>query len=319
MAGVPVGQLSSGTQDLLRNLDEHLAGYVVGQDHAVEILARAVRLAFTGLRDPRRPKGVFMFVGPSGVGKTQLAKSLAILLFGDEKALVRLDMSEYSEKYTVSRLIGAPPGYVGHDEPGQLTQPLRNRPHCIVLLDEIEKAHPEIFDICLQLFDEGRLTDAQGRPVDGRHALFIMTSNLGAAHSHSRALGFREASDTWNEHVVMEAIAAFFRPEFLNRIDHIVSFRQLDYDDLVEIAHIELQHLKQRMNENNIRLTYERDVADVIADEALKHNAGARGIKRAVEELIAVPVSDMLISATVGKHDWLHIETRHNELILGWV
>ncbi len=319
MAGVPVGKLTIDAQDMLRDLEERLAESVIGQDQAIAVLARAVRLAYAGLRDPRRPKGVFMFVGPSGVGKTQLAKSLASLLFGDEKALVRLDMSEYSEKYTVSRLMGAPPGYVGHDEPGQLTDPLRSNPHSIVLLDEIEKAHPEVFDIFLQLFDEGRLTDSQGRSVDGRHAIFIMTSNLGAAQINKRSFGFDPTSEQLVEQAINEAVQTFFRPEFLNRIDHIVHFRQLAHDDLVEIAHIELEQLKRRMNANRVRLTYESDIADVIARKATASSAGARSIKRVVEEVIAVPVSDMLINPSSEKHDWLHIENRDGELMLGWV
>lgn len=319
MVGVPVGRLSSDSQDMLRDLEERLAESVVGQDKAITVVARAIRLAYAGLRDSRLPKGVFMFVGPSGVGKTQLAKSLAALLFGDEKALIRLDMSEYSERFTISRLVGAPPGYVGHDEPGQLTQPLRNRPHCIVLLDEIEKAHPEIFDIFLQLFDEGRLTDARGNHVDGRHAIFIMTSNLGTPHQIKRSFGFDSANDHLTEQAFTDALQDFFRPEFLNRIDHIVLFRQLNRDDFVEIAHIELQQLKQRMNYNHIRLTYERDVAEVIADRAIAREAGARGVKRAIEEVISTPVSDMLIDASSDRQDWLHIENRNGDLVLGWV
>lgn len=319
MAGVPIGNLTPDAQEMLRDLEERLAASVVGQTQAVTVLARAVRLAYAGLRDPRRPKGIFMFVGPSGVGKTQLAKSLASLLFGDEKALIRLDMSEYSEKLTVSRLVGAPPGYVGHDEPGQLSHALRSRPYSVVLLDEIEKAHPDIFDIFLQLFDEGRLTDAQGHLVDGRQAIFIMTSNLGTAQINKRSLGFDPASEQLEEQTLNAALQAFFRPEFLNRIDHVVRFRQLNHDDLVEIAHLELQQLKKRLNDNRIRLTYERDVADMIADEAANRGAGARGIKRVVEEVIAVPISDMLLSPSSEKRDWLHIEHRHSELILGWV
>jgi ATP-dependent Clp protease ATP-binding subunit ClpC len=319
MSGIPVGQLTPDTQRMLSDLEDYLEQSVIGQEEAVSVLAKAVRLAYTGLRDPKRPKGVFMFVGPSGVGKTQLAKSVASILFGDEKALIRLDMSEFTEKHTVSRLIGAPPGYIGHDEPGQLTHPLRNRPYSVVLLDEIEKAHPEVFDIFLQLFDEGRLTDSQGKTVDGRHALFIMTSNLGTAITMKKSVGFGNQSAQVAEGTTADALRAFFRPEFLNRIDHIIQFRQLDVDDLVEIAHLELEAMKLRMRERDIRLTYERDVADIIARRADEKGAGARGIKRVVEEIIAVPVSDMLINATGPKQSWLHIENQHNEIILGWV
>lgn len=319
MAGVPVGQLASTTQNMLTNLEHHLAQQVIGQETAVTTLAKAVRLAYTGLRDPQRPRGIFLFVGPSGVGKTQLAKSLAELLFGDDKALLRLDMSEYAEKYTVSRLIGAPPGYIGHDEPGQLTQPLRNRPYAVVLLDEIEKAHPDVFDIFLQLFGEGRLTDSHGRPVDGRHAIFIMTSNLGEAHSAKGSLGFERKKSIAGDTSGDNALRAFFRPEFINRIDHIVRFRELDLDDLVEIVALELQTLKIRLGGQNIRLTYERDILDHIASESLQRGAGARGIQRVVEERIAVPISEMLVVAAAHKQTWLHIEHTHGVISLGWV
>lgn len=319
MLGAPVGQLMPDTQRMLSNLEDHLAQSVVGQEEAVSVLSKAVRLAYMGLRDSKRPKGVFMFVGPSGVGKTQLAKSVASILFGNERALVRLDMSEFGEKYTVSRLIGAPPGYIGHDEPGQLTHTLRNRPYSVVLLDEIEKAHPEIFDIFLQLFDEGRLTDSRGKTVDGRHALFIMTSNLGTTRATKKSLGFGHHSVQVVEPTILDALQTFFRPEFLNRIDHVIQFRQLDVEDLVEIVYLELEELKLRLRDRDIRLTYERNVANIIARHAEQKGAGARGIKRVVEEMVAIPVSDMLINAGVRKQDWLHIENQHNEIVLGWV
>lgn len=320
-AGVPVGQMTSDTQILLTNIEGHLAQEVVGQDAAISVVAKAVRLAYAGLRDSNRPRGIFLFVGPSGVGKTQLAKSLSKHLFGDTKALLRLDMSEYSEKYTISRLIGASPGYIGYDEPGQLTEPLRNRPHAIVLLDEIEKAHPEIFDIFLQLFDEGRLTDSHGRPVDGRHAFFIMTSNLGSTHSNKRVSGFGFN----DQHIDVQSISIetalqdFFRPEFLNRVDHIIHFRELDLDDLMEIAALELQTLKTRMEARGVRLSYEHDVLRTVASHSIQKGARARGIKRVIEDLIAVPISDLLITATPQKHKWLHVEVENGLLIPGWI
>ncbi len=233
MAGVPVGALDADVRQSLANLEEDLGRRVIGQDKAVAVLGQAIRLSYTGLRDPRRPMGVFLFVGPSGVGKTELARSLAETLFGSEQKLIRLDMSEYSEKINVSRLIGAAPGYVGHDEPGQLTQPLREHPHSVVLLDEIEKAHPEALDLFLQLFDEGRLTDSHGRVADGRHAIFIMTSNLGAGGKSQRSMGFAAQSTVSNKSTDNSAIVGFFRPEFLNRIDRIVRFRSLELDDLM--------------------------------------------------------------------------------------
>lgn len=320
LAGVPVGHMTTDSQMLLTNLEAHLAQEVVGQNAAVAVLAKATRLAYTGLRDPQRPRGVFLFAGPSGVGKTQLAKSLAKQLFGDARTLLRLDMSEYAEKYMVSRLIGAAPGYIGYDEPGQLSQPLRNRPHTIVLLDEIEKAHPEVFDIFLQLFDEGRLTDSHGRLVDGRHALFIMTSNLGSTHRHKDStFGFNGQSPELRSSSIEAALQAFFRPEFLNRVDHIVHFRELELDDLVEIAALELQMLKARMEARGVRLSYEQNVLNTVASYSIQKGAGARGIKRVVEELIAVSISDLLITTTPPKHRWMHVEVENGLLISGWI
>lgn len=320
MSGVPIGQLAPDHQSILAHLEEYLAQNVIGQEEAIQTLAKTIRLGYAGLRDPKRPKGVFLFAGPSGVGKTQLAKSVAGILFGDEKALIRLDMSEYMEKHSVSRLIGAPPGYLGHDEPGQLSQALRTRPHSVVLLDEIEKAHPEIFDVFLQLFDEGRLTDSKGHLVDGRHALFIMTSNLGSTEMSGRtSFGFGTRNQGQSSQLVSEAIKAFFRPEFLNRIDHIVYFRQLDIDDLAEIVQLELLQLKSRMNEQSIRLTYNRDVVDLIAEIAQARGTGARNVKRVIEEMISMPASDMLISSNLRKGTWLHIEKQSQGVALEWV
>jgi ATP-dependent Clp protease ATP-binding subunit ClpC len=319
MAGVPVGTLDTDARQSLANLEEDLGRRVIGQDEAVAVLGRAIRLPYTGLRDPRRPMGVFLFVGPSGVGKTELARSLAEVLFGSEQALIRLDMSEYSEKINVSRLIGAAPGYVGYDEPGQLTQPLREHPHSVVLLDEIEKAHPEALDLFLQLFDEGRLTDSHGRVADGRHAVFIMTSNLGTKSRPQHSLGFAAQDTVPDTSIDNAAIGDFFRPEFLNRIDHIVRFRSLRLDDLIEIADLEVQRLVQRLGEQNIRLTYEVGVLETIAEQALRQEGGARSIKRMVEEIISVPISDMLISTNDQTKRWIHLQVHDSRVQMEWV
>lgn len=319
MAGVPVAHLTDGTRSHMTELESALSREVIGQEAATRVVAKAIRLAYTGLRDPRKPKGVFLFVGPSGVGKTQLATSLAEQLFGDSRALLRLDMAEFAEKHTASRLIGAPPGYLGHDEPGQLSQPLRDRPYTVVLLDEIEKAHPEIFDIFLSLFDAGRLTDAHGRPVDGRHAVFIMTSNLGTApNKHVSPVGFERRLEERGD-AIHDALRAFFRPEFLNRIDHIVRFRELDADDLAAIAERALQALKIRMQDQGLRLSYTHSVLEIIAREAARRGAGARGIQRVVEDQVAVPISDLLLGKEASKHRWLHIEVEGGVLVPGWV
>jgi ATP-dependent Clp protease ATP-binding subunit ClpC len=319
MAGVPVGKLDTDARQSLASLEEALGRRVIGQDEAVAVLGRAIRLSYTGLRDPRRPIGVFLFVGVSGVGKTELARSLAEVLFGSEQALIRLDMSEYSEKINVSRLIGAAPGYVGYDEPGQLTQPLREHPHSVVLLDEIEKAHPEALDLFLQLFDEGRLTDSHGRVADGRHAVFIMTSNLGTKSKPQHSLGFAAQGTVPDTSIDNAAIGDFFRPEFLNRIDHIVRFRSLRLDDLIEIADLEVQRLVQRLGEQNIRLTYEVGVLETIAEQALRQEGGARSIKRMVEEIISVPISDMLISTNDQAKRWIHLQVYDSRVQMEWV
>jgi ATP-dependent Clp protease ATP-binding subunit ClpC len=319
MAGVPVGTLSTNVRQSLADLEEELGRRVIGQDEAVAVLGSAIRLSYTGLRDPRRPMGVFLFVGPSGVGKTELARSLAKVLFGSTDALIRLDMSEYSEKFNISRLIGAAPGYVGHEEPGQLTQPLRDHPHSVVLLDEIEKAHPEALDLFLQLFDEGRLTDSHGRVADGRNAIFVMTSNLVTTSRPQCSLGFGTPSAVSDASMDDTAIVEFFRPEFLNRVDHIIQFLSLRLDDLVEIADLELQRLSRRLSEQNIRLTYEAGVLEIIAEQALTQEGGARNIRRGIEEAISMPISDMLISNKDQTKQWIHLQVYDNHIQMEWV
>jgi ATP-dependent Clp protease ATP-binding subunit ClpC len=318
IAGVPVGHMTMETRVMLNSLEEKLSQTVIGQQHAISVLTKAIRLSYAGLRDSNRPKGVFMFIGPSGVGKTQLAKSIAEVLFGDDKALIRLDMSEFGDKYTVSRLIGAPPGYVGHENPGQLIQLLHDRPHSIVLLDEIEKAHHDIFDIFLQLFDEGRLTDTHGKTVDGRHALFVMTSNLGADIKEPKTFGFNQKK---NETAINihEVLRNHFRPEFLNRVDQIIEFRNLDADDLFEIVEIALMDLNVSLKKQNIKLTYEQNVADFIAQKAMLRQKGARGVDRVIEDIISAPISNLLLSSTSENNNWIHIEYQNNEIALGWV
>ncbi len=318
MAGVPVGQTDNDTKSRLTTLEDTLCQEIIGQEDVVHTIARAIRLAYTGLRDPDRPKGVFLFAGPSGVGKTELAKALSRHLFNN--ILIRLDMSEYAERISMTKLVGAPPGYVGHGEPGQLTQALRDNPHSVVLFDEVEKAHPDVFDVFLQLFDEGRLTDAMNRPVDARHAIFIMTTNLGTKTPISRGLGLiRVMSPKPNAEDVQQALKNFFRPEFLNRIDHVCSFRTLDLDDLADIAEIEVEMFKNRLQKQNVRLTYERRIMTDIAEKAMALGAGARGIPRAVETHIAVPLSEMLMNAEPNQEAWVHIDYQNNDLHIGWL
>lgn len=319
ITGVPVGELDANLRNVLVNLDKVLNQRIIGQESAIQTLCQVVRLSYSGLRDPHRPKGIFLFLGPSGVGKTELARALAEELFGSEEKLIRFDMSEYSERINISRLIGAAPGYVGHDEPGQLTQALRNHPHSVVLFDEIEKACPDVFDLFLQLFDEGRLTDSHGNLADGRNAVFIMTSNIGTTSDAHKEIGFIPTPSKSERRVEEIEIQSFFRPEFVNRIDHIIHFRSLDTDDLIEIGDMEIRLLKQRLSEQDIRLTYEQDVLPVVIREATRVESGARGIKNAIESLIAIPLSELLLQQSATKDCWIHVRSDGNDIRLEWM
>jgi ATP-dependent Clp protease ATP-binding subunit ClpB len=265
--GIPVSRLMEGEVAKLIRMEEVLHDRVVGQDAAVSAVANAIRRSRAGLSDPNRPIGSFLFLGPTGVGKTELARALAEFLFDDERAMTRIDMSEYQEKHTVSRLIGAPPGYVGYDEGGQLTEAVRRRPYAVVLLDEIEKAHPEVFNVLLQLLDDGRLTDGQGRTVDFTNVVLIMTSNL--------------AGDPKD----------FFRPEFLNRIDEIVYFRSLTEDDIERIVEIQLRHLEGRLAERRLHLEVSDDAKKWLASAGFDPAYGARPLKRVIQRAISDPLA----------------------------
>ena len=275
--GVPVSKLLEGERRKILRLAENLRTRVVGQDEAVRVVAEAVQRSRAGVQDPRRPVGSFLFLGPTGVGKTELAKALAAELFDSEKSMIRLDMSEYMEKHAVSRLVGAPPGYVGHEEGGQLTEALRRHPYAVVLLDEVEKAHPEVFNILLQVLDDGRLTDAQGRTVDCRHAIFIMTSNIGSRHIAEQAGfgltdGVREA--------IMADLRAHFRPEFLNRVDDVALFSPLGSEQVAAIAGIMLRGLNERLAAKRIRLDLDPGALGLVAEKGFDPVYGARPLRR---------------------------------------
>ena len=276
--GIPVSQLTAGGARAAARLEEQIHERVVGQDEAVEAVARAVRRARAGLGDPNRPVGSFLFLGPTGVGKTELARALAETLFGDEDAMVRFDMSEFQERHTVSRLVGAPPGYVGYEEAGQLTEPVRRRPYSVLLLDEIEKAHPDVFNILLQLLDDGRLTDGQGRTVDFRHTVVIMTSNLGAdriqAHAR-RNESFEELKDE-----LMDMLRQSFRPELLNRIDEIIVFRSLDRDQLMQITRLLLDRVARRMRAQRVELEVSDEAVQYLANAGFDPQYGARPLRQ---------------------------------------
>jgi ATP-dependent Clp protease ATP-binding subunit ClpB len=290
--GIPVDRLLEGETEKLIHMEERLHQRVVGQDEAVEAVANALRRARTGLQDPNRPIGSFVFLGPTGVGKTELAKALAEFMFDDERAVVRLDMSEYQERHTVSRLVGAPPGYVGYEEGGQLTEAIRRRPYAVILLDEVEKAHAEVFDVLLQLLDDGRLTDGHGRTVDFRNALVIMTSNIRSA----------------------EDLTERFRPEFLNRIDEIVVFEALTREQLGEIVELQLARLNERLGERGITLELTEAARELIAAAGWDPAYGARPLKRAIQRLLENPLARALLEGEFRDGDTIRAYAELGEI-----
>ncbi len=307
--GIPVSKLMQGEVEKLLHLEEHLHQRVVGQDRAVEAVASAVRRSRAGLSDPNRPIGSFIFLGPTGVGKTELARALAEFLFDDERAMVRIDMSEYMEKHTVSRLIGAPPGYVGYEEGGQLTEAVRRRPYSVILLDEVEKAHHDVFNVLLQVLDDGRLTDGQGRTVDFTNTVLIMTSNLGSEFIQP------DLPDEVVEERVMNAVRAHFRPEFLNRVDDIIVFRRLTPEELRQIVEIQLGRLRRRLEERRIGLEVTTAAMDLLAEWGYDPVYGARPLKRVIQKKLEDPLAEMLLAGTFGEGDTVHVDAKDGELV----
>ncbi|HSL27340.1 MAG TPA: ATP-dependent chaperone ClpB [Acidimicrobiia bacterium] len=307
--GIPVSKLMQGEMEKLIHLEEHLHQRVIGQDRAVAVVADAVRRSRAGLADPHRPIGTFVFLGPTGVGKTELARTLAEYLFDDERAMVRIDMSEYMEKHSVSRLIGAPPGYVGYDEGGQLTEAVRRRPYSVVLLDEVEKAHPDVFNVLLQLMDDGRLTDGQGRTVDFTNVVLIMTSNLGSEHIQP------DLPDEVVEERVLKAVRSHFRPEFLNRVDDLIVFHRLSREDLRRIVDIQLGLLRERLADRHITLDVSDAAKDLLAGEGFDPVYGARPLKRVIQKQLADPLAIKLLSGDFGEGDTIRVEASGGELL----
>ena len=307
-SGIPVSRLMEGETEKLLHMEERLHDRVIGQDEAVARVSNAVRRARAGLQDPNRPIGSFIFLGPTGVGKTELARSLAHFMFNDEQAMVRIDMSEYQEKHNVSRLIGAPPGYVGYDEGGQLTEAVRRKPYSVVLFDEIEKAHAEVFNVLLQLLDEGRLTDGQGRTVDFRNTVIIMTSNLG---DQLWQLGV----DKVDRDAVQTVLKDHFRPEFLNRIDEIVIFHHLTKEDLRRIVDIQLAHVNNLVAERGYRIEITEEVKDHLAEVGYDPAFGARPLKRAIQRELLDPLAVAMLSGDFGEHGLISITLQDGQIV----
>jgi ATP-dependent Clp protease ATP-binding subunit ClpB len=301
-----------GEMQKLIKMEERLAHRVVGQDDALIAVANAVRRARAGLQDPKRPIGSFIFLGPTGVGKTETARALAEFLFDDDRAMVRLDMSEFMEKHSVARLIGAPPGYIGYDEGGYLTEAVRRRPYSVVLFDEIEKAHPDVFNILLQILDDGRLTDGKGRTVDFKNTVIIMTSNLG-----SREIQEHEGNEQEIRSRVMEELRAAFKPEFLNRVDDVIIFKSLGLDELRQIIKIQLEGLRKMLAERKIDLRLDASAEELLAREGFDPVYGARPLKRAIQSLVQNPLAMKLLGGEIVPGAVLEVrgDLEHGQMI----
>ncbi|MCG3773953.1 MAG: ATP-dependent Clp protease ATP-binding subunit ClpC [Nitrospira sp.] len=311
--GVPVARMLEGESERLLHMEERLHERIIGQREAVTSIADAIRRARAGLKDPKRPIGSFIFLGPTGVGKTELARSLAEYLFDDEDAMVRIDMSEYMEKHTVSRLVGAPPGYIGYEEGGQLTEAIRRRPYRVILFDEIEKAHPDVFNVLLQILEDGRLTDGQGRTVDFRNTVIIMTSNLGTGELNRDNIGFARNSENRDEErrlraSVELALKQTFRPEFLNRIDEIIIFHPLTEEEIKEIVELQVKLVLDRLDEHGISIELTEAAKAWLAKEGYDRNFGARPLRRTIQRFVENPISKELLAGHYVEGDTILVD-----------
>jgi ATP-dependent Clp protease ATP-binding subunit ClpA len=318
--GVPVTRMLEEEAEKLARMEENLKNRVVGQDEAVQKVSDAIKRSRAGIADPNRPIGSFLLLGPTGVGKTELTKALAEFLFDDENALIRVDMSEYMEKHSVSKIIGSPPGYVGHEEGGNLTEMVRHRPYSVVLFDEIEKAHPEVFNILLQVLDNGRLTDAKGRLVNFKNTVIILTSNIGAEHiDRMTRLGFSAAERSENESYlqakdkVMDSLKEYFRPEFINRLDEIIIFNILSTEAIQEIVKKQIAIVEERLREKEITLTVSESVLSYLAKEGYNPRYGARPLKRLIQSKILTQVANLMVSRGVMEGGSVRVDMKDGE------
>jgi len=321
MTGIPVQKVAQSESSKLSKMYDHMKEKVIGQDEAVRKVVKAIQRNRAGLKDPNKPIGTFIFLGPTGVGKTQLAKVLARTMFDSDDTLIRIDMSEYMEKFAVSRLIGAPPGYVGYEEGGQLTEKVRRKPYSVVLLDEIEKAHPDVFNLLLQALDDGLLTDSLGRKVDFKNTVMIMTSNIGSRElkEFGQGVGFKtgsreKQSDDYSKSVIQNALKKAFAPEFLNRIDDVVLFNSLDKDDIFKIIEIELMHLTKRIEQNGYKIKIDEEAKKFIAEKGFDPQFGARPLKRAIQKLLEDPLAEEIINANLVEGDSITITLVNGEI-----
>jgi ATP-dependent Clp protease ATP-binding subunit ClpC len=319
--GIPVSRLAQEETERLKNLEEVLHQRVIGQEEAVSAISKAIRRGRVGLKDPKRPVGSFIFLGPTGVGKTELSKALAESLFGDESHMVRIDMSEYMEKHTVSRLIGSPPGYVGYDEGGQLTEKVRRKPYSVVLFDEIEKAHPDVFNILLQILEDGRLTDSTGRLVDFRNTVIIMTSNVGARNIvEPKRLGFvaaiEDAARDYEEMKknVMDELKKTFRPEFINRVDELIVFHPLTQENINDIAALMLKEVSSRLKNMDITLTADKGVKEYLANKGYDKAFGARPLRRTIQNLVEDKLAEEMLDGNIKEGDRVKIVVEDEKL-----
>ncbi|HEY1317896.1 MAG TPA: AAA family ATPase, partial [Gaiella sp.] len=316
--GIPVFKLTEAESQKLVRMEEELHKRVIGQEAAIVAVSKAIRRARAGIKDPKRPTGSFIFLGPSGVGKTELARTLAEFLFGDEDAMIQVDMSEYMEKHSVSRLVGSPPGYVGYDEGGQLTEAVRRKPYSVLLLDEIEKAHPDVFNILLQILEDGKLTDAQGRKVDFRNTIVIMTSNIGAAQiSKNQTLGFNVGDEqglTYEDMKsrVMGELKKVFRPELLNRIDEIIVFHKLEKHEILQIVDLMMKRLRDQMAVHGSTVELTPAAKELLVEEGYDPAMGARPLRRAIQRLIEDPLADFVLGRELTEGSTIVVDRRED-------